>query len=903
MWCSRLCCFLVVSLAIFMGGTLRAQESKSSIDFQEEIVPILAQNCTACHNTKEAEGGLNLESYEALMKGGDTGASVVPNDLVESYLLHRITGEEEPIMPPEDNSVGAKVLNSSQIELLKTWITQGARNSATKTSTLNWHELPENVHPVYALSASLDGQHVAFGHGNRAWVSSSDFASPRPIALIDSNLPKSVTHRDLVQSIAFSPDSQRLATGGFRTVKLWRKAIAHSDLVQGLAIANLESVSSSPDRKHLAYATGKTGVEIIDLDQGKAIRFLKAHKRPIVLTHWIDDSQIVTHDSETWNLISLEAQSSSEINLGISAARKIVRVGSDSLVLKDDGRLAKLVSNDESELQLIPIDGFTDVKDICISIDGKFTAISNFKAGIRVLDWATRKETAKFQLESKEESVVAVSKDSLITKSNGKLRLWKPNEPKAIASLDKDYFGLQLSRRATQNSARQKALIDRLKKQLPELEKAATKEEEARKKLEGNRDESAKKLEAAENEVKAAEAEVASANKAIEAAKQALANAEKVLADKKKKSDATLAKKTTAAEDLAKKEQALAAAADSAQRAAAAVPKLKDEIATEEQTQAELVSTQEKVARQASVQSQVLAVAISPDDSSVFVSHNDGRVHSFTTKSGMPTGIINSGSSVGCFLAFDATQMLCISDDGQASTLAYAASWQLEKTIGNFSDSPFSDRVTALDYSPDGQQLAVGSGPPSRYGDLTLIDVNSGDVAHSFGQVHSDTIFGISFSADGRFLASCGADKLARVFNLSSLEQVRGFEGHTHHVLGVSWSDDGQTLATAGADKSVKIWNVATGEPSRTIGGFRKEVTAIRFTGQTSNVVTSSADGTVRLHDANSGKQLKTYGGTSNALFTVSLTDNNERILAAGQTGTVWTWKADDGKLIGSINP
>ena len=96
------------------------------VDFQKEVLPILAKNCTACHNAQKAESGLVLETPQTILKGGDSGPAVVPKDGQESLLLQVAAHQSEPLMPPEANTVDAKKLTGEQLGLIKLWIDQGA---------------------------------------------------------------------------------------------------------------------------------------------------------------------------------------------------------------------------------------------------------------------------------------------------------------------------------------------------------------------------------------------------------------------------------------------------------------------------------------------------------------------------------------------------------------------------------------------------------------------------------------------------------------------------------------------------------------------------------------------------------------------------------------------------------
>ena len=78
-----------------------------------------------------------------------------------------------------------------------------------------------------------------------------------------------------------------------------------------------------------------------------------------------------------------------------------------------------------------------------------------------------------------------------------------------------------------------------------------------------------------------------------------------------------------------------------------------------------------------------------------------------------------------------------------------------------------------------------------------------------------------------------GADKFARVTDRETGKQLHAFEGHTSLVLGASLQANGRTLASVGADGEVKVWNLVSGDPAGKQSGYKKEITSIRFIGLT----------------------------------------------------------------------
>ena len=86
---ARPICWLLFS-ALLIGG-IHAQADPPGIKFFEtKIRPVLATRCYKCHGKKKQESELRLDSYAALLKGGATGAAVVPHEPQQGLLIHVI---------------------------------------------------------------------------------------------------------------------------------------------------------------------------------------------------------------------------------------------------------------------------------------------------------------------------------------------------------------------------------------------------------------------------------------------------------------------------------------------------------------------------------------------------------------------------------------------------------------------------------------------------------------------------------------------------------------------------------------------------------------------------------------------------------------------------------------------
>src|SRR6187200_1831270 len=62
------------------------------VSFREDVKPILESSCVKCHARGQSKGGFSLETREQLLKGGDSGAAVVPGKSAESHLIELVAG-------------------------------------------------------------------------------------------------------------------------------------------------------------------------------------------------------------------------------------------------------------------------------------------------------------------------------------------------------------------------------------------------------------------------------------------------------------------------------------------------------------------------------------------------------------------------------------------------------------------------------------------------------------------------------------------------------------------------------------------------------------------------------------------------------------------------------------------
>jgi len=150
--------------ATLLAASCWAQAAPASTSlYRDRIKPLLDRNCLACHNEKTKQGGLDLSSREALLKGSEHGKVVVPGNPNDSQFYKLVTHLTEPGMPFK-----GKKLPQDAIDLFAEWIRAG----------VPYGETAEEADAAFALEAV---KHWAFRQPVKPGVPAAPAPGANPI--------------------------------------------------------------------------------------------------------------------------------------------------------------------------------------------------------------------------------------------------------------------------------------------------------------------------------------------------------------------------------------------------------------------------------------------------------------------------------------------------------------------------------------------------------------------------------------------------------------------------------------------------------------------------------------------------------------------------------------------------
>ena len=184
---------------------------------------------------------------------------------------------------------------------------------------------------------------------------------------------------------------------------------------------------------------------------------------------------------------------------------------------------------------------------------------------------------------------------------------------------------------------------------------------------------------------------------------------------------------------------------------------------------------------------------------------------------------------------------------------------------------------------------------------VTTLSFSNGSFAQDYVHYatligHTDLVLSISFSPDGKVLASGGTDTTIRLWDVVTGKHKKTLTGHTGWVSPVRFSPNGKTLASGSESPDIYLWNVDTGRHQETLIGHKDEVFSMAFSPDGKVLASGSWDGTILLWDTVTGQRKKTLRGHASVIYNVSFSPDGNTLVSGSSDRTIRLWDTNTGQ-------
>ena len=279
----------VVSVSATAASIVSAQEAEGEpseppkVSFFREVRPILQEHCQGCHQPAKRGGDYVLTDFAALGTPGESEEPVVvPGDPDSSNLIVQIVPRDGNAAMPKDKPP----LHEEQIEVLRRWIEQGAEDDTPLSNqvTIDAEHPPVYTQPpvVTSVAVAPQGDWLAVSGYHEVLLFAVNAGAEENTIQVDPTPHRLVGLSERIESIAFSPDGQRLAVAGgspgrFGELQIWDLATERLTLSKIVGFDTLYGASWSPDGQMIAFGCPDKTIRGVSAESGEQLLFSGVH--------------------------------------------------------------------------------------------------------------------------------------------------------------------------------------------------------------------------------------------------------------------------------------------------------------------------------------------------------------------------------------------------------------------------------------------------------------------------------------------------------------------------------------------------------------------------------------------------------------------------------------------------
>ena len=198
--------------------------------------------------------------------------------------------------------------------------------------------------------------------------------------------------------------------------------------------------------------------------------------------------------------------------------------------------------------------------------------------------------------------------------------------------------------------------------------------------------------------------------------------------------------------------------------------------------------------------------------------------------------------------------------------------------------------VTGVSFSADGKSLATASEDET----IKLWDVRTGRVRATLrghelvdGSLrYAAGVLAVAFSPDGRRLASGSRDQTVRIWDVATEKCIAVLKGHQGSVTCVAWTPDGRQVVSGAEDSSVRVWDVSTGRLTATLAQ-ESSVRGLSLAGDARVLAVALGSSKVALWDLSARRKAGTLAQNAEA---VAISGDGRTVAVGSWDGTLGLW-------------
>lgn len=249
------------------------------------------------------------------------------------------------------------------------------------------------------------------------------------------------------------------------------------------------------------------------------------------------------------------------------------------------------------------------------------------------------------------------------------------------------------------------------------------------------------------------------------------------------------------------------------------------------------------------------------------------RLWNVETQELMHTFMGHRRDIIGVNFSPDGTTLTCWGDYGMHI-------WDIEKRVYKQDLNMHLGRQSDITFHKDRILMVNGNHKTIRFVDLET------KKEKKITDAHKESITCVSFSPDGKMIASGSRDKTVRLWNAETETLHKTLKGHRKPILSLTFSRDGSRIASMSEDKTIRVWHVATGRRKHTFKTNSKYLHRISFSPNGETLASASRDGIIYQWDLNKGKHKTTIVGHGGGFASKNIVFSKDKITAATTYGS-----------------